>query len=517
MARVIRRRYLGGAAAALGGLLAAACGEIEVRYVQGPAGPAGPAGSQGERGTAGAAGSKGAVGAVGQSQVVVQEKVVTVEKPVIVEKVVEKRVEIEVPAQAAPPRRVVIWTLFWRGGNMSERGVGWLDLANRWNAQGTNITFNLEPVSGQGANTTAKVIANYAAGTHPDLHHHSFRWTLGWGVQGMAVELSDFVKQDKEYSANMDDFYPHLLSSCMWRGNLWSVPNETNADLPYTNLGIVREAGLEPLKAGFTWDDWADYLKAIQAHLGPGKQSGKWAIGGMASWVQMVNLLKQAGGEIFNEDRMKSTFNSPAGIEAGQYFSDLVHKHQVHTPHGDYFKASGQEPPAFRRGTIAKFYETSAYRIVQWAQDIGGLENMYITPAPTKKQSFTGTFGSNDVMFKTNTEQQEAAWQVLRWITSTEPAAHYTKVIHFLPARRSILQVPEYQQILKDVPQFQTFVDTLEHAYRPTHPEFGQYIGDINNTMRGIQKEPRAVKDDLDQLVRTINAKMDDFEKRTAG
>ena len=39
MASVIRRRYLGGAAAALGGLLAAACGEVEVRYVQGPAGP----------------------------------------------------------------------------------------------------------------------------------------------------------------------------------------------------------------------------------------------------------------------------------------------------------------------------------------------------------------------------------------------------------------------------------------------------------------------------------------------
>ena len=42
MARVIRRRYLGGAAVTLGGVLAAACGEVEVRYVQGPAGPAGP-------------------------------------------------------------------------------------------------------------------------------------------------------------------------------------------------------------------------------------------------------------------------------------------------------------------------------------------------------------------------------------------------------------------------------------------------------------------------------------------
>ena len=55
MARVIRRRYLGGAAATLGGVLAAACGEIVVRYVQGPPGPAGPAGAQGERGAAGAA------------------------------------------------------------------------------------------------------------------------------------------------------------------------------------------------------------------------------------------------------------------------------------------------------------------------------------------------------------------------------------------------------------------------------------------------------------------------------
>ncbi len=109
MASVIRRQYLGGAAAALGGLLAAACGEVEVRYIQGPAGPAGAAGAPGERGATGAAGQKGASGAAGQSQTVVQEKVVTVEKPVvvekvvtvekpvIVEKVVEKRVEV-------PPR-----------------------------------------------------------------------------------------------------------------------------------------------------------------------------------------------------------------------------------------------------------------------------------------------------------------------------------------------------------------------------------------------------------------------------
>ena len=88
MASIIRRRYLAGGAAALGGLLAAACGEVEIRYVQGPAGPAGPPGAQGERGATGAAGATGATGAAGQTQTIVQEKVVTVEKPVVVEKVV---------------------------------------------------------------------------------------------------------------------------------------------------------------------------------------------------------------------------------------------------------------------------------------------------------------------------------------------------------------------------------------------------------------------------------------------
>ena len=80
MAGIIRRRYLGGAAAAVGGLLAAACGEVEVRYVQGPTGPAGAAGPRGSQGATGGTGAAGAAGAAGQAQTFVQEKVVTVEK-----------------------------------------------------------------------------------------------------------------------------------------------------------------------------------------------------------------------------------------------------------------------------------------------------------------------------------------------------------------------------------------------------------------------------------------------------
>ena len=82
--------------------LVVACGEVEVRYVQGPPGPAGPAGPQGERGAAGAAGAKGASGAAGQTIVIEKEK------PVIVEKVVERAVTVSAPAvpgSGSPDRR----------------------------------------------------------------------------------------------------------------------------------------------------------------------------------------------------------------------------------------------------------------------------------------------------------------------------------------------------------------------------------------------------------------------------
>ena len=126
MASIIRRRYLAGGAAALGGLLAAACGEIEVRYVQGPPGPAGAAGTQGERGATGATGTTGSAGAAGQTQTIVQEKVVTVEveKPVVVEKVVDRPVVVEkvVEKVVAPPPPLIVGQLNAFTGSLSYFG-----------------------------------------------------------------------------------------------------------------------------------------------------------------------------------------------------------------------------------------------------------------------------------------------------------------------------------------------------------------------------------------------------------
>jgi ABC-type glycerol-3-phosphate transport system substrate-binding protein len=272
---------------------------------------------------------------------------------------------------------------------------------------------------------------------------------------------------------------------------------------------MVREAGLDKLQLGYTWDDFVDYAGTIQRSLGPGKESGKWAMGHMLNVVVWWNLVFQAGGQLFNEDRTKLVLDSPEALEALEFVSDVHHKHQVAVPHRSYYEETGKERPSFRKGQIAMFYETSASRLVSWAQDIGGLENMYVSPSPTKKRPFVATFGQNTYLFKTNTQQQEAAWQVMRWLTNTDAAAHYAAVTMFLAPRKSVLTHPEYQAVRERVPQFETFVEGLSYAFRPFHPTLPLMFGGIGGLLGEAGKNPGLnLKDGLEEMVRVENAKL---------
>ena len=496
MARISRRQSLGGGAAVLGGLLAAACGEPTVRYVgqpqAGPAGPAGPAGAKGESGAQGAQGAQGAAGAA-----------------------------------AKPPQTITFWTIWWNHkgtGTEGPRAKPLQELVDRWNAQNDRISVVIEPTppdtEGMEGGTTAKynvkVIAAYTANQQPDFLDPNYFQMGTYGPAGMLVDLNTFIKKDKEYAATLDDFYPHVLASAQWRGQMWGIPWHGNADLPYTNLTHLQAAGLQPLKQGYTWDDLVEYTKTLQQMHGDGDKTNKYAMGGMTNQVQFWNLIKQAGGDVYSEDFSKATLNSSAGVDATQFISDMLHKHRVHGLHGDVYKKRGVDRPDFRKGQYSMYYETGSDRIVHWAKAIGGMQNIYITPPPTKKQTFTGNFGSNLMQLKTNPERQEAAWQVLRWLTMTDQLAHWQAGRISIPVRRSVGKHPLYREkVVKGNPPFQTFIDQMEFAYRPFHPLIAQHYGLIAGNLQPIWKSPNAsVKDILDETARKMDTDIQDFSRK---
>lgn len=193
-----------------------------------------------------------------------------------------------------------------------------------------------------------------------------------------------------------------------------------------------------------------------------------------------------------------------------QFSSDLVHRYQVHVP----FLPASQPQPQFNKAEVAMHYETSAVRVVQWADTIGGLSNTYISPPPRKKKPFTLTDGSDLNIFKTTPERQEAAWQVARWVTTTDPIADVTATVMFLPVRKSVLKTSSFGKVIKDVPVFQSFIDAMGDAYRPFHPEWANHRAIVYAAQSRVWQQPRSVKDELDSAASEINRSLAGFNAR---
>ena len=361
MARVIRRRYLGGAAATLGGVLAAACGEVEIRYVQGPAGPAGPAGVQGAQGAAGSAGAKGSSGAAGQTIVVekekpvvvekVVEKVVTVEKPVVVEKVVEK--VVEVPVTSSGPKRVLFDTDWGPDGPRGEVVKRSLAL---YKEQRPEVTVDVRFSAGREQAKSNSVFARTAVLIAADDMGDLFLWAayvfVYWAKRGLFADLTPYLKQ---FKVAMDDYvsipqheiYPYP------NGKVFGWPFQViTRDWMY-NKSILDRHGIEP-NENWTFDDLINAARQVQE---PDNN-----IYGMPApaWWNHVMTMYQIGGDTGAHNGEYYLFNSPAGIQAGQFWEDIVHKHQVApTP-----QVASEKKLSTAKGNYAFFitYPSAAFR-----------------------------------------------------------------------------------------------------------------------------------------------------------
>ena len=363
MARVIRRRYLGGAAVALGGVLAAACGEVEIRYVQGPAGPAGPAGAAGARGTSGAAGAKGASGAAGQTIVVekekpvvvekVVEKVVTVEKPVVITKEVVKEVVVEVPVSSSGPKRILFDTDWGPDGPRGEVVKRSLAL---YKEQRPEVTVDVRFSAGREQAKSGSVFARTAVLIAADDMGDLFLWAayvfVYWAKRGLFADLTPYLKQ---FKVAMDDYvsipqheiYPYP------NGKVFGWPFQViTRDWMY-NKSILDRHGIEP-NENWTFDDLINAARQVQE---PDNN-----IYGMPApaWWNHVMTMYQIGGDTGAHNGEYYLFNSPAGIQAGQFWEDIVHKHQVApTP-----QVASEKKLSTAKGNYAFFitYPSAAFR-----------------------------------------------------------------------------------------------------------------------------------------------------------
>ncbi len=330
MTQATRRKYLGGAGAALAGLLAAACGEVEIRYVQGPAGPAGPAGPQGEQGAAGASGAKGSAGAAGQTIVVEKEKPVVVEKivekevvverPVVVEKPVEKVVEKLTQQKLIRYLHVDVNQLYWKDA--------WNTIFRNFEEQNPQYRISWDPALGIGA-SAEKAIATFAAGDYYDFLYGHYTIIGGYVDKGVIQALDPFLAKEKDIK--IDDFVPAAVEK--FEGKTYGLAWFTNGKEFWYKWNKFQEVGVEnprDLEQAGEWT-WPKLLEMSQKLVKrDGDEVTQFAFNlPFSSTGWMLNVLLAWGADWFDDNFTKATIDTPEFVEATEFAVDLVREHKV--------------------------------------------------------------------------------------------------------------------------------------------------------------------------------------------
>ena len=412
MARVIRRRYLGGAAAALGGVLAAACGEVEIRYVQGPAGPAGPAGVQGSAGSAGSAGAKGASGAAGQTIVVEKEKPVivekevvrevVVEKPVVVEKVVTIEKVVEVPV-AAPsgPKNITFDTDWGPSGPRAEVIKRAMVLYNEMHPE-VNVDVRID--AGREQAKSGSVFARTAVLIAADDMGDLFLWAgyvvVYWAKRGLFADLTPFMKQwgrtiSDYIGAPQHEIWPYP------NGKVWGLPFQGGTSDYMYNKSVLDRHGIEP-DENWTFDDMVDVAKQVQD-----PENGLWGFG-TPGWHTVLLTMYNIGGEKGADNGEKYLYDTPVGHQSIQFWEDMIHKHRVaprpqdtrtedgkskgwRTDKGNYVFWTGYPSAAFRKNMVDNNFEAQMMWAPKWPAN--GLRAVWGGDQPHMVTKFAGARG----------------------------------------------------------------------------------------------------------------------------
>ena len=395
MAKVIRRRYLGGSVAALSGLLAAACGEVEIRYVQGPAGPAGQAGARGATGATGASGAAGAAGGAGKTIVVEKPMVVekVVERPVVVEKIVEVPVEkivekiVEVPAP--PPKKAPVTLDFqhrWNGPEREGLVQNSIDLfMEQYEHITVDLTMNLARGEGtSGGVPVAKIIAQISAGQPPDVFMIHASAAVEFAERNALTWLDTFLARDKVDLAEI--WFPAAFDMLRFRGQIFALSQDAAGDYPYIfyNKNLVEASGVDP-KQFETWDGIVEASKTLTQADGETFSQ----IGYPFPSPEFTTWLAVNGADILSGDGQDALFNNAETIEALTWQTEAVN--QVYGTYAKLQSFYEQYQAGATEGRSVSQVAWNAQRIGVWAsgpwqwvwtpQQSPGLE-MEVAPLP---------------------------------------------------------------------------------------------------------------------------------------
>ncbi|MBG0816595.1 ABC transporter substrate-binding protein [Planomonospora sp. ID82291] len=267
-----------------------------------------------------------------------------------------------------------------------------------------------------------------------------------WASRGWLHELSSTTEGDAAYDAG-DLLAPMVQSLTGSDGKLYAVPFYGESSMLMYRKDVFAAEGLR-MPERPTWRQVAD-LAAKADGSRPGMKG--ICLRGLPSWGQvfapMTTVVNTFGGTWFDED-WKARVNSPAFVEAAEFYVDLVRAHGQPDPAEAGFAECLE---AMGGGKVAMWYDaTSAAGLLEdgsTSRVVGKVGYVYAPVERTKSSGWLWTWALSVPSASKNTED---AATFVKWATGKEYERLVGETLGWsrVPSgkRASTYSLPEYRQ-----------------------------------------------------------------------
>ncbi|WP_127472936.1 sugar ABC transporter substrate-binding protein [Microbacterium sulfonylureivorans] len=364
----------------------------------------------------------------------------------------------------------------WAMGNEGEV-LG--ELAAQFEEENPDVTINVTAVPWESAHD--RIATAIAGGETPDISMLGTTWVGEFAATGA-------FEPTPEGLVDESSFFEGSWDTTIVDEVAYGVPWYVDTRVLYYRTDLAEAAGVEPPA---TWDELKTFTEGLQT------AGAKWGLslppGGFDSWQNVTPLAWQQGGEILNEDGTEFTLDSPEWQEAFAYYASFFEE-GISEP---VRLEGGEIEQKFINGEVGAFYSGPYH--VSLLLDQGGEEfadkfGVAMVPGEESRTSFTG--GGNLAVFE-DTENRDASWKFVRWLSQPETQVQWYDISTDLPSVQSAWDDP----VFSDDPYLSVFGEQLQDSKAPPAiPTWAQVSAVIDQELEKVTRGDATVDEALESV-----------------
>ncbi|ACO47469.1 extracellular solute-binding protein [Deinococcus deserti] len=327
------------------------------------------------------------------------------------------------------------------------------ELIKKFEAQNPDIKIKQETFPYDAYNQ--KVASSVPAGQGPDVVNLFYGWLPQYVDSGY---LQPLPEKEFPIRAIESGFVPMIKTSKM-NGKYYALPTSVRTLAVFYNKDLLKASGV--LTPPRTWEDFIAASKKIVKGSPPRFTQLGFGIQPDGQDFHMVRevLIRQFGGTPYSDGGKKVNYDSPAGVKAMTFYTELFTKHKLGTP--NFFPGNNSYRDAFIAGKVGMIIDGS-FAVATISK--GAKFNWGVMPLPTFKNSnVRGNFGSywvNGITKNAKGEKLEAAVKFIKFLTSAETQQTWLRSVGEIPASKKLVNDPA----LRKDPVYGPFVYALPFA-----------------------------------------------------